>query len=116
MLYMIMGRTERVNTGQPIIVGNKPTYFLEVVTPTKAIFSKMSDTLFTERLKGYSLLVAVFASVGSLTIFLLKWSNTMEKEVIKRTNALNKSNLKLGFMSQEAKKHLIFHCRMLMNN
>jgi signal transduction histidine kinase len=64
----------------------------------------MSETLFTERLKGYSLLVAVFASVGSLTIFLLKWSNTMEKEVVKRTNALNKSNLKLGFMSQQLKK------------
>lgn len=98
------GKTERINTAQPIIVGNKPTYFLEVVTPTKTIFSKMSDTLFTERLKGYSLLVAVFASVGSLTIFLLKWSNTMEKEVVKRTNALNKSNLKLGFMSQQLRK------------
>lgn len=98
------GRTERINTAQPIIVGNKPTYFLEVVTPTKTVFSKMSDTLFTERLKGYSLLVAVFASVGSLTIFLLKWSNTMEKEVVKRTNALNKSNLKLSFMSQQLRK------------
>ena len=28
----------------------------------------------------------------------------MEKEVVKRTNALNKSNLKLGFMSQRARK------------
>ena len=98
------GKTERINTAQPIIVGNKPAYFLEVVTPTKTVFSKMSDTLFTERLKGYSLLVAVFASVGSLTIFLLKWSNTMEKEVVKRTNALNKSNLKLGTVSQQLRK------------
>jgi signal transduction histidine kinase len=98
------GKTERINTAQPIIVGNKPTYFLEIVTPTKAIFSKISGTLFTERLKGYSLLVAVFASVGSLTIFLLKWSNTMEKEVVKRTKALNKSNLKLGIMSQQLRK------------
>lgn len=98
------GKSERINTAQPIIVGNKPTYFLEVVTPTKTVFSKISDTLFTERLKGYSLLVAVFASVGSLTIFLLKWSNTMEKEVIKRTKALNKTNLKLGIMSQQLRK------------
>jgi signal transduction histidine kinase len=95
------GRTERINTAQPILVQNTPTYFLEVVTPTKVIFSKIAETLFTERLKGYSLLVAVFASVAALTIFLLKWSNIMEKEVIKRTNALNKSNVRLGVMSQD---------------
>jgi len=95
------GRTERINTAQPILVQNTPTYFLEVVTPTKEIFSKIAETLFTERLKGYSLLVAVFASVAILTIFLLKWSNTMEKEVIKRTDALNKSNVKLGVMSND---------------
>ena len=97
------GRTERINTAQPILVQNIPTYFLEVVTPTKVIFSKIAETLFTERLKGYSLLVAVFASIAALTIFLLKWSNIMEKEVIKRTNALNKSNVKLGVMSHVLK-------------
>ena len=98
------GRSERINTGQPILVENTPTYFLQIVTPTKAIFSKISDTLFTDRLKGYSLLVAVFASVGSLVIFLLKWNNTMEKEVIKRTNALNKTNIQLGIMSKQLRK------------
>jgi signal transduction histidine kinase len=98
------GRSERINTGQPILVQNTPTYFLQIVTPTKAIFSKISDTLFTERLKGYSLLVAVFASVGSLIIFLLKWNNTMEKEVIKRTNALNKTNIQLDITSKQLRK------------
>ena len=97
------GRSERVNTGQPILVQNEPIYFLQIVTPTKAIFSKISDTLFTERLKSYSLLIAVFASVGVLIIFLLKWYNTMEKEVIKRTNALNKSNIQLGIVSKKLK-------------
>lgn len=95
------GRSERVNTGQPILVQNEPIYFLQIVTPTKVIFSKISDTLFIERLKSYSLLVAVFASVGLLIIFLLKWNNTMEKEVIKRTNALNKSNIQLGIISKK---------------
>ena len=98
------GRSDRINTGQPILVQNTPTYFLQIVTPTKAIFSKISDTLFTDRLKGYSLLVAVFASVGSLVIFLLKWNNTMEKEVIKRTNALNKTNIQMGIMSKQLRK------------
>jgi signal transduction histidine kinase len=98
------GTTERINTGQPIFIENKPTYFLQIVTPTKAVFSKISETLFTERLKGYSLLVAVFASVGSLIIFLLKWSSATEKEVIKRTEALNISNLKLDIMSKQLRK------------
>lgn len=97
------GRTERINTGQPVLVRNTPTYFLQVVTPTKEIFSKIGETLFTERLKSYSLLAAVFACVVLLIIFLLKWSNTMEKEVIKRTEALNKSNVKLGIISKELK-------------
>ncbi|MEZ0270129.1 MAG: ATP-binding protein, partial [Nitrososphaeraceae archaeon] len=97
------GRSERVNTGQPIMVQNEPIYFLQIVTPTKVIFSKISDTLFTERLKSYSLLIAVLASVGVLIIFLLKWYNTMEKEVIKRTNALNKSNIQLGIVSKKLK-------------
>ena len=98
------GKTERINTGRPIFVDNKPEYFIQIVTPTKSVFSKISETLFTDRVKGYSLLVAVFASLGILMLFLLKWSNTMEKEVVKRTKALNKSNLKLGITSQQLKK------------
>ena len=94
------GRTERINTGQPVLIQDIPTYFIQVVTPTREIFAKTADTLFTERLKSYSLLTAVFASVAILTIFLLKWSNTMEKEVIKRTHELNRSNIKLAIMSQ----------------
>ena len=98
------GKSERINTAEPIFVGNKPIYFIQIVTPTKAVFSKISATLFTERVKAYSLLIAVFASVGILIVFLLKWSNTMEKEVVKRTKALNKSNLKLGIMSQQLRR------------
>jgi len=97
------GKTERINTGQPVLIQDTPTYFIQVVTPTMEIFAKTADTLFTERLKSYSLLTAVFASVAILTIFLLKWSNTLEKEVIKRTHELNRSNVKLAIMSQELK-------------
>jgi len=97
------GKTERINTGQPVLIQNTPTYFIQVVTPIREIFAKTADTLFTERLKSYSLLTAVFASVAILTIFLLKWSNSMEKEVIKRTHELNRSNVKLAIMSQELK-------------
>jgi signal transduction histidine kinase len=95
------GRTERINTGWPIIVQGKPTYFLQVVTPTKVIFSKIGETLFTERLKNYSLLVGVFASVSLLVIFLLRWNSTMEKEVVKRTTELSQSNTSLDIVARQ---------------
>jgi len=95
------GRTERINTGQPILVGSKPTYFLEVVTPTQAIFSKIQETLFTDRLKSGSLLAGVFASIILLVVFLLRWNSTMEKEVIKRTAELNESNSSLDVMARK---------------
>ncbi len=95
------GRTERINTGQPILVGSKPTYFLEVVTPTQAIFSKIQETLFTDRLKSGSLLAGVFASIILLVVFLLRWNSTMEKEVIKRTAELNESNSSLDIMARK---------------
>ena len=83
------GKTERINTGQPIVVGGQPTYFLQIVTPTQVIFSKIQETLFIERLKSGSLLAGVFASIILLVVFLLRWNSTMEKEVIKRTAELN---------------------------
>ena len=98
------GKSERINTGQPISVQGIPTYFLQIVTPTKLVFSKLSNTLLTERLTVYSLLVTVFASVGALIIFLTKWNNTMENEVIKRTDALNRINIQLGDMSKQLSK------------
>src|SRR3546814_4731364 len=32
------GRSERVNTGQPILVQNEQRYFLQILTPTKTQF------------------------------------------------------------------------------
>jgi signal transduction histidine kinase len=95
------GKTERINTGQPIFVRGEPRYFLEIVTPTKTIFSKIEETLFMERLKNSSLLVGVFASIMLFVILLLRWNSTMEKEVIKRTSELNDSNTSLDIMARK---------------
>ena len=95
------GKTERINTAQPIVVGGQPTYFLEMVTPTQVIFSKIQETLFVERLKSGSLLAGVFASIILLVVFLLRWNSTMEKEVIKRTAELNESNSSLDVMARK---------------
>jgi len=97
------GRGERINTNYPIFVQGQPTYFIQVVTPTNIIFSNIGETLFAERLKSYSLLVGTLVAVAVLIIFLVKWSSTMEKEVVKRTRELKESNLKLDLMTKELK-------------
>lgn len=95
------GRGERINTGHPISVQGQPTFFLQIVTPTSAILSNIGDTLFFERLKSYSLLVGTLAAIAVLIIFLIKWSKTMEEEVINRTRDLNESKGKLDMMTRE---------------
>ena len=95
------GRSERINTGNPIYVQNKPVYFLSIITPAKVVLSKIGETLFAERLKSYSLLAATFASIAFLVVLLLKWNTSMEREVIKRTSELNKSNTKLDIMAKD---------------
>ncbi len=97
------GRGERINTNYPIFVQGQPNYFIQVVTPTNVIFSNIGETLFAERLKSYSLLVGTLIAVAVLIIFLVKWSSTMEKEVVKRTRELKESNLKLDTMTKDLK-------------
>jgi signal transduction histidine kinase len=97
------GRGERINTASPISIEGQHTYFIQLVTPTNLILSKIADTLSTERLKSYSLLVGTLAAVAVLIIFLIKWSNTMEREVRKRTFQLNESNCKLDTITRELK-------------
>jgi len=97
------GRGERINTNYPIFVQGQPNYFLEVVTPTNIIFSKIGETLFAERVKSYLLLTGTLIAVAVLIIFLIKWSNTIENEVVKRTRELRESNLKLDMMTKDLK-------------
>jgi signal transduction histidine kinase len=97
------GRGERINTNYPIFVQGQRNYFIQVVTPTNVIFSNIGETLFAERLKSYSLLVGTLIAVAVLIIFLVKWSSTMEKEVVKRTRELKESNLKLDMMTKDLK-------------
>lgn len=97
------GTTERINTGQPIFIKDEPKYFVQIVTPTKTIFSKISETLFLERVKSYSLLVAVLVAIAVFVVFLLQWNNTIGKEVVNRTKAINKSNVELDTMSKRLK-------------
>jgi signal transduction histidine kinase len=97
------GSSERLTTTYPIFVNNKPTYFIQIVTPTSQIYSQINDVLLTERLKMFSLLAGTTAAIAVLIIFLVKWSSTLGNEVKRRTTQLNVSNQRLYSKTSELK-------------
>ena len=109
------GSGERLNTGHPILLQEKPTYFIFVITPTTQIYSHINDILQTERVKGFSLIFGLSFAVLILIIFLIKWNNTLNIEVRKRTKELQESNLQLSLSNQEialANEELKVHDKM----
>src|ERR687885_2687262 len=98
------GIGERLNTGYPILVQGKPTYFVSAVTPTSVIYSQINGVIFTERIEMFSLLAGTTAAVIVLIIFLIKWSSNLNDEVKRRTRDLNESNKQLNTLTDELKK------------
>jgi signal transduction histidine kinase len=89
------GSGERLNTGYPIFLQNKPVYFVFVVTPTSTIYSHVNDILFTQRIETFSLLAGITAAVAVLIVFLIKWNSGMYYEVKRRTKELHEANEQL---------------------
>ena len=89
------GRGERLTTDYPIFVNDKPTYFIQVVTPTTQIYSDVKDLLSTEDVKMFTLLAGTFAAISVLVIILIKWSGILDREVKRRTKELDAANEKL---------------------
>ena len=109
------GSGERLNTGHPILLQEKPTYFIFVITPTIQIYSHINDILHTERVKGFSLIFGLSFAILILIIFLIKWNNTLNIEVRKRTKELQESNRQLSLSNQEialANEELKVHDKM----
>ncbi|HZA07809.1 MAG TPA: sensor histidine kinase, partial [Nitrososphaeraceae archaeon] len=98
------GIGERLNTGYPIFVQGKPTYFVSAVTPTSVIYSQINGVIFTERIEMFSLLAGTTAAIVVLIIFLIKWSSTLNDEVKRRTRELNESNTQLNMLTKELKR------------
>ena len=86
------GRGERITTQEPITVNGRPEFFAQAVTPTVSLYSDLENSLFIERVKLFSLFAATLAGVIVLMIFLIKWNNSLKKEVTKRTQQLHNSN------------------------
>jgi len=86
------GRGQRLTTEYPIFVNNKPTYFIQVVTPITAVTSQASGLLSTENTKMFLLLGCILAAISALTIVLIKWNSSLNAEVNRRTKELDESH------------------------
>ncbi|HEU5461804.1 MAG TPA: ATP-binding protein [Nitrososphaeraceae archaeon] len=95
------GSGERLNTGYPILLQEKPKYFIFIITPTTQIYSHINDILHTERVKVLSLIFGLSFAVLILILFLIKWNYTLNTEVRKRTKQLRESNRQLSLSNQE---------------
>ena len=82
------GRGERLNTQSPVIIGDRPEFFIQIVTPTDQIHSQIRHVISAENLKMLTLFTSTFVAVVVLIILLAKWNNTLIKEVEKKTREL----------------------------
>ncbi|CAN5313773.1 hybrid sensor histidine kinase/response regulator [soil metagenome] len=113
------GRGERLTTQFPVFINGVTKYFVQVVTPTQQIYSQINDVLFTQRIETFTLLAGTTAAIIVLIIFLIKWSNTLQSEVKRRTielessltqlerkeKELNESNNQLESANEQLKLH-----------
>ncbi|HEY6882993.1 MAG TPA: hypothetical protein VI278_03035 [Nitrososphaeraceae archaeon] len=86
------GSGERLNTGYPVFLSGKPSYFVFVITPTDTIYSHIDQVLFSQRIETFSLLAGVTVAIVVLSVFLIKWNTLLRQEVQRRTTELELSN------------------------
>lgn len=98
------GDGERLTTYQPIYVADRPTYFLEVVTPTNTIYSQIDSIISKESERLALFLAAPTGASAILIIFLILWSSGLKKEVKKRTADLQESNKLLGITNEQLRE------------
>jgi signal transduction histidine kinase len=95
------GRGERLSTTEPIYISGKPTYFLQVSTPTETIYSQIDPILSRENGKLALLLAGPTGASAILIMFLVLWNSSLGKEVKKRTRELQESNKLLGVTNEQ---------------
>jgi signal transduction histidine kinase len=94
------GSGERLNTGYPIFLSGKPTYFVFVITPTTTIYSQVAKVLFSQRIETFSLLAGATLAIVVLIVFLIKWSSLSE-EVKRRGKELEEANKELEIANKQ---------------
>jgi signal transduction histidine kinase len=95
--------SDRLTTGFPIVLGEKPTYFVFVITPMSIIYSQIDKAISTDRIEMFLLLVGTTAAIAMLAMFLIRWSSTLDDEVKKRTKELESANKQLSLSNEQLK-------------
>jgi hypothetical protein len=86
------GNGERLTSQYPIVVNGKPTYFIQVVTPTSQIYSMVNNVLSVQQVKMFSFFaIASTIAIVVLLILLRKWNIILSREVKRRTEELEES-------------------------
>ena len=101
------GKGERLTSGYPIFVNGNATFFIQVVTPTSQIYSKVNNVLSIQRIKMFSFFAAASTvAIVVLIILLRKWNIILRKEVRRRTMELEESYDEMKSYLQEVLKEL----------
>jgi signal transduction histidine kinase len=99
------GSGQRLTSDYPISVSGKPSYFIQVVTPTTEITSQVNGLLFIENTKMFMLLGCTLAAISVLIIILMKWNSSLHTEVKRRTKELDESIKQLALANEQLKIH-----------
>jgi hypothetical protein len=75
------GTGEVLTTQSPLLISGKSRYFVQLIGPTTEIISQLREALSSERLKMLTLLGGSLAAIAVLTIYLIKWNSTLQKQV-----------------------------------
>ena len=103
-LFSFRNFGSRLATGEPVILGGKPQYFVFVITPTASIYAQIDSVIASQRTGFYILQGAIAGAITIALFFLLRWSRTIEKAVSQRTNELQLSNAKLASATKELRE------------
>lgn len=101
------GHGERLTTQSPAYINNQPTFFIQIVTPTSEIYSKIDNALSDQRTGIVSLsIVASVIAISVLIILLTRWNIILRREVKKRTQELEESYYEMKHYLIEVLKDL----------
>jgi hypothetical protein len=101
------GKGERLTTQYPIFVNGKPTYFIQVVTPTSQIYSLINNVVSVQQVKIFSFFaIASTIAIVVLLILLSKWNIILRREVKRRTKELEDSYDEMRRYLQEVLKEV----------
>jgi hypothetical protein len=101
------GRGETLTTQYPAYVNNRPLFFIQIVTPTSEIYSKINSALSSQRTEIVFLSVAAsIVAIAVLLILLSKWNIILRREVKRRTKELEDSYDEMKRYLQEVLKEV----------